>query len=175
VDALHVPLAAAALLLVPAGVTKVTRPIAAHRALLATGLASRVPLVRALGVVELLVAFGALLSGARVFPAALALVYGGFTAFVLLALWRHAPIASCGCFGSTDTPPTFVHVGVDAALATASALAAGRGLRAPIDVLRDGGGDAAVLVLGALAGAAALYAALTLGGSRAARSHPLRR
>jgi hypothetical protein len=50
-----------------------------------------------------------------------ALSYAGFTAFVLRALVGSSPLASCGCFGKIDTPPTPGHVVVTAVLALASA------------------------------------------------------
>jgi len=35
----------------------------------------------------------------------------------VLALRADAPISSCGCFGKIDTPPSLVHVVLDAAVA----------------------------------------------------------
>jgi hypothetical protein len=51
-----------------------------------------------------------------------------FTMFVVVALVRHVPIGSCGCFGKVDTPPSLVHVGVNlGAVVTALAVAFGPG------------------------------------------------
>jgi hypothetical protein len=172
VDALHVPLVAGAVLLVPAGVTKLTRPLTAHRALRLAGLPSHVAFVRVLGAFELIVAFGVVASAAWPWPAALGLLYAGFGAFVVLALYRHAPIASCGCFGAADPPPTAAHAGIDAALSAVGFIAAIDGVRAPLDVLRDGGADAAIIAMGGAIVAAAVYALFRFGGSRALRSHP---
>lgn len=38
--------------------------------------------------------------------AALCLMYASFSAFLLAALRRGGVVASCGCFGKADTPPT---------------------------------------------------------------------
>jgi hypothetical protein len=54
-----------------------------------------------------------------------ALSYAVFTVFVLRALRSGSPLASCGCFGKTDTPPTPGHVVVTAVLAVAALLVAG--------------------------------------------------
>ncbi|HEV8296069.1 MAG TPA: MauE/DoxX family redox-associated membrane protein [Acidimicrobiales bacterium] len=171
-DPLHVPLVAGAVLLVPAGVTKLVRPSGAYRAMRLAGVASHVGLVRILGAVELTVAFGVISSAAWAWSAALGALYAGFGAFVVLALWRHAPIASCGCFGAADPPPTAAHAGVDAALSAVGLLAAIDGVRAPLDVVRDGGTHAVIIAAGGAAVAAAVYALFRFGGSRAARSRP---
>jgi hypothetical protein len=55
---------------------------------------------------------------------AVALSYAGFTVFVARALRTDSPLASCGCFGKIDTPPTPGHVAVTAALAAATAVVA---------------------------------------------------
>ena len=55
-------------------------------------------------------------AGRRPVPALLvAASYAAFTAFVLLARSRGGVLASCGCFGRADTPPTTTHVVVTAA------------------------------------------------------------
>ncbi len=56
---------------------------------------------------------------------------------MLVALLRDAPIASCGCFGKEDTPPSWVHVGVNLVAVVAAAVVAidpGAGL---FDLLAD--------------------------------------
>lgn len=45
----------------------------------------------------------------------MAILYGGFGFFVAFALRRRIPISSCGCFGKVDTPPSLVHLFLNAA------------------------------------------------------------
>ena len=45
----------------------------------------------------------------------MAILYAGFGLFVALALYRRIPIASCGCFGKVDTPPSVLHLALNAA------------------------------------------------------------
>ena len=123
---LAAPYLAAALLLVVAGVAKALDPLPLARALRTAGVPVRgpvlTPLVRVGAIAEAVIGASAVLQPGR-FPAlAVALSYAGFTAFVLRALRSGSPLASCGCFGKTDTPPTRAHVLVTGAL-SATALA----------------------------------------------------
>jgi hypothetical protein len=173
VDPLHVPLAAGALLLLLSGVQKLLHPLLAHRALRLTGLPSHPRAVRALGAAELVVGTGTLLLASRWWPAALAALYAGFAAFVVLALWRNTPLSSCGCFGAAETPPTPLHAGINAAIAAVALLAATDPPDAPIEVVTDGGASAVGFAAGSLFVASVVYAALTQRfGSRATRSRP---
>ncbi len=47
------------------------------------------------------------------FAAAVAASYACFSAFVLYARARGGPLATCGCFGTPDTPPTVLHAGIN--------------------------------------------------------------
>lgn len=116
-DVLAGPYLAAAALLVVAGAAKVRDPLPLVRALRATGLRAPAPLVRAGAAVELLLGLAAVLTGSRIAAVGVALSYAAFTGFVLLALRRGGVLASCGCFGKADTPPTATHVAVTGALA----------------------------------------------------------
>jgi hypothetical protein len=157
-DVLDVALGAAALLLLASGPWKLARPDSARRALRLTGLPASDALVRGVGTVELVVGAGVVLDGDRsAWPAALGVVYAGFAAFVVLALWRRAPLSSCGCFGSAGVAPTPLHAGIDAGFAAIGFVTAVDGGPAPLDVVTDGGTDAIVLVAGALALAAAVH------------------
>jgi hypothetical protein len=173
VDPLHIPVAAGALLLLLSGVQKVLRPLLTHRVLRIAGLPSHPSAVRVLGVIELAVGMGTLLSGSWWWPAALGALYAAFAAFVVLALWRNAPLSSCGCFGAAETPPTPLHAGINAAIAAVALLAATDPPDAPLEVVTDGGASAVGFVGGSLFVASVVYAALTQRfGSRATRSHP---
>jgi hypothetical protein len=52
--------------------------------------------------------------------ALVALSYFAFFAVVAYARWRGGPLATCGCFGRPDTPPTALHLLIDLALAAAA-------------------------------------------------------
>jgi hypothetical protein len=56
-----------------------------------------------------------LLAGGALAGWAMAALYGGFGWFVAFALHRRIPISSCGCFGKVDTPPSVVHLFLNAA------------------------------------------------------------
>ncbi len=111
------PYLVATTLLVVAGVAKAGRPGDTARAL-------RLPpgLVRGAAGAEALLGAGALLWPHPPLAGAVALSYLGFAGFVALARRRGGALASCGCFGTVDTPPTRLHLLVDLALA-GSALA----------------------------------------------------
>lgn len=126
-DLVAAPYLAAALLLVIAGVTKARDPLTLTRALQAAGLRVRGPvlarLVRAGAVLEAGIGVAAVGWPDRALAYLVAASYAGFTLFVLRALRADSPLASCGCFGKADTPPTWTHVVVTAGL-TLAALAA---------------------------------------------------
>jgi hypothetical protein len=56
--------------------------------------------------------------------AAVAVSYLAFAAFVALAMVRGGVLATCGCFGRPDTPPTAIHVAVNLVLAASAAAVA---------------------------------------------------
>lgn len=119
------PLLVAALLLVPAGLAKVRRPAPTGLALARLGLPGSDPLVRALGVVELVAAAGAALIGG-VAAAGVAVLYVGFAAVSAAQVRRAAATgeaADCGCFGDDSAPVGWTHVVVNLLLA-AGAVAA---------------------------------------------------
>jgi len=109
------PFAVAAGLLVLGRESKARRPDSTVRALGAAG--ARVPaaLVRLFGAAEVAIGISAVLVGGRLPGALVAASYAGFTAFVAVALRRRTPLASCGCFGRPDTPPTATHLAIIAA------------------------------------------------------------
>ncbi len=122
---------AAAVLLVVAGVAKAVRPADTARALRAglrwwprrLGAAS----VRAAAIGEAAVGAAALAWPARLLAGAVALSFASFTVFVAVARARGGSLATCGCFGRPDTPPTADHLAVDAAAAAAAASVAAAG------------------------------------------------
>jgi hypothetical protein len=114
------PFAIAAVLLGLGGVLKAVRPVDTANALHAAGLPVTSPIVRAGGVVETAVGGFGVVTGGRVAATLVAVSYGAFAVFVVAALRRGTPLASCGCFGKADTPPTVLHVVVNASAAVAA-------------------------------------------------------
>lgn len=114
-------------LLVAAGTAKAIHPDDTARALAAAiplGLQSMRRLVRAGAVAEVALGVTALVLP-RPWPAGLvALSFAAFASFVAYARSAGGAIASCGCFGTPDTPATLVHVTVNAALAVAAVVVA---------------------------------------------------
>lgn len=131
------PFAIAAALLVLAGAPKVLRPRATVNALRAAGIPAPGVLVRAAAFAEVAIGVDALVRGSRPSAVLVACSYALFTGFVVIALHRSTPLASCGCFGRDDTPPSWLHVGIDlAAVVTAVVVALDPGAGVP-DVIRD--------------------------------------
>jgi hypothetical protein len=158
----EVLLAAAALLLFVAGVTKLRAPVPAMRAARAMALPATANTVRLLAAIEIVVGVSALVSASAVARVALGVLYAAFLVFVVAAIARNAPISSCGCFGSNDVPPSLAHVAVNACAAAVAFVAALDDIDAPLDAIAESAGDAVVIVVGAVA-LATLGAAL-LGG-----------
>jgi hypothetical protein len=127
-EAATAPYLAGALLLGVAGLAKVHAPLPLVRALRSAGLRVRAPLlarwVRLGAAVEAALGFAAVVHPGRLLALGVALSYAGFTAFVLRALRSGSPLATCGCFGKTDTPPTPTHAVVTSLLAAAALLVA---------------------------------------------------
>jgi hypothetical protein len=53
-----------------------------------------------------------------------ALSYLCFCGVVAFVRWRRGPLATCGCFGRPDTPPTVLHLLIDLVLAGVAATVA---------------------------------------------------
>lgn len=142
--------AASAGLLVLAGAQKLLDPQPLVRALRSMRLTVPAIGVRAAAAGELVLGLLALLTGSRLIGLLVAASYAGFTAVVLLALRRGGVLASCGCFGKRDVPPTRTHAVVTAGFALVAATVPGAV------------GTNVALALSALAVAATAYAALAV-------------
>ena len=121
------PFLAAAVLLVVAGGAKVVDPAPLVRALRSLGLPHLDlqrgrALVRVGAALEVAVGVAALVTGSRLAALAVAGSYAVFTAVVVRGLLRGGVLASCGCFGRADTPPTRTHAVVTAGLAVVALL-----------------------------------------------------
>jgi hypothetical protein len=111
---------AAAALLVLAGAQKVLDPKPLVRAARSVRLPVGPHLIRVVALAEAGVGVWALLDGSRAASLAVGASYLAFTVFVLLARSRGGVLASCGCFGKADTPPTTAHVVVTGLAALAA-------------------------------------------------------
>lgn len=131
-SALTGPVLVAAVLLAMAAPGKWRRPDDTVRGLRAVGLPAGRAAVRVLAVTELALAVCVVLAPRRPVLALLALAYLGFGGFVLLALRSGTALASCGCFGRPDTPPTRVHLGVVLSASAVAAAAAATGSASPL-------------------------------------------
>ena len=114
-------------LLVVSGGSKVHDPEPTRGALRAAGLPSSRSLVLGLAAGEIAVGAAALGLTSPFAPAAVGLFYLGFAGFVAYALARSLPLQSCGCFGKSDTPPGWLHVGVNLSAAAVALGLAARG------------------------------------------------
>jgi hypothetical protein len=161
-DALAGPYLASALLLVVAGAAKVRDPLPLVRALRSAWLPAPVAGVRLLAVAEVVLGLAAVLRGGRVTALLVALSYATFTGFVLVARHRGGVLASCGCFGRADTPPTTGHVVVTGALALLAVGVAAAPLGTLPEVLAAGPSAGLPLVLATVTVAVLVHGVLAL-------------
>jgi hypothetical protein len=163
-EALSGPYLAATALLVVAGGGKLVDPLPLVRALRSVGLSRRLTggVVRAAAAGELGLGLLAILTGSRLAALGVALSYAAFTVFVLVALRRGGVLASCGCFGKADTPPTRTHVTVTGAFCLVAAAFAVQPLGSLGDLLAAQPGGGVPLLLATAAVAVTSYLALAL-------------
>jgi methylamine utilization protein MauE len=128
-----VPFFVAAELLLWSGGAKLLRPESTVHALRAAHLPAGAPAVRLLGAAEILAGGICLVRPSAASALVLSGLYVGFAGFVLLALAAEQRPSSCGCFGTTDTPPSWLHVAADL-LAAVAGLAVLGTPRAVLDV-----------------------------------------
>ncbi len=164
VVALH---AAAALLLLVAGLAKVFGPGPTVDLLVSLGVPANRQAAITIGAVETAIGITALAVGGSFTATATGVMYVGFTAVVVRALAVGAE--SCGCFGRADTPPSWFHVVGNTAFAAVSLLAVAGDT--PLAVMDDqpAAGFGFVVVVGLIAGLA-LVAFTALPEALAARS-----
>lgn len=142
------------LLLIVTGLAKLVRPHDVERALSQLGLPRIGGIGYVIGGAEVLVGTAALF-----FPPVLAVqaaLYLGFAVWVLWALRSEVPIASCGCLGREDTPPTAAHVVLNVIAFLVSSLAV---FGAPLDL--SGGFGAVATGFAVLVGVYLSYVLLT--------------
>jgi len=129
------PFEVAAVLLAAGGILKAVRPADTARAIQALGLPVPGSLVRVAGGAEVAIAAAAFLTGHPVAVALVAASYVIFAGFVWSARRRRLPIASCGCFGRVDTPPSAIHLALNGVAALAAGMALAEGATGFADVL----------------------------------------
>jgi len=138
---------AAALLLVASGFAKIRGPLPTARALYAADLPAGFVVVRMLGVLEGVVgaaAFTSLAGGVdsdtAVIPlGALAALYMGFAAFLAFVMLSGRSSGSCGCAGSTDLPPSWLHVCANALVVATTGIVYLEYAEREVPALIDGG------------------------------------
>ena len=94
------------------GVAKLVSPQPARRALHTLRVPAPIAAVRALGLAELALAVAAALVGGAILPPMVGAAYLAFAVFVV-AMLRGGGATSCGCFGSSSTPPSWLHVAIN--------------------------------------------------------------
>lgn len=127
--------AAAAGLLVPAGIAKLRTPAVARTAL-GWSLSVGDRAVRLLGAGEVVLAVAVLVVGGPILTGLLALAYAGFA---VVASRQRARGAGCGCFGATATPTGWTHVALDVTAAVVAVAAVIVVTPAPLALLAASG------------------------------------
>jgi len=163
VPAVTGPALVAAALLALAGAQKVLDPSMTVGALQALKVPASPALVRAGAAGELVLGVTAATIGGWAVWGLVAVSYLAFAVFVGAALRSGTMIGSCGCFGREDTPPHWIHLLLDGALAATALWAAVDARPAPVEAIAEqGGGHAALVGLFAIGATVLLYAAFIL-------------
>lgn len=149
-------------LLCVAGVAKLVDPTMTVGALDRMGVHVSPSVVRFGGGVEGLLGAAAAVTGFGVLAVLVAVSYGVFAVYVVVAFVRGELLGSCGCFGRADTPPSIVHLLVDV-VAIVGAVGVARGEGGGLGAELDGRALAGVPFLALVgAGVVAAYLAMTV-------------
>ncbi|HEY5889773.1 MAG TPA: MauE/DoxX family redox-associated membrane protein [Acidimicrobiia bacterium] len=111
-------------LLVATGMAKVVKPFDTARAIRAMGLQVNDNAARLLGLAEISIGVSVLVTRSAPAYIAQGVMYLSFLVWIVAALRRSVPVASCGCLGTPDTPPYWGHIVVNV-VAVASSIGAG--------------------------------------------------
>ncbi|MFP3905796.1 MAG: MauE/DoxX family redox-associated membrane protein [Acidimicrobiales bacterium] len=155
----------AAVVLAVTGIRKVVDPAGIVAALDVAGLPSGEVVGRCLGLAEVGVGVWVLVGGGTVSATAMALLYGGFVAFIVANRVRGLDVP-CGCIGTSTAPPGLYHVAIDLVGVVAAAWA----VIAPVGPAADWADHGAAGLL-ALVGVVAAAATVAVGLEASARSH----
>ena len=107
--------AAAAILLVVAGASKITSPYMAQASLSTAGLPAPLIGVRVLALCEVAIGAAAVIEPSTATALAAAVAYGAFCLFTVRLLRMADEGVDCGCFGGAGTEVSRVHVMMNAA------------------------------------------------------------
>lgn len=116
------PLHLVAAVLAVSGAHKLVEPAGAAAAMRAAGVPAALARGRVVGGAELVIGAAVLAFGAPVAVVALGLLYAAFGGF-LLVLRRRDAEAPCGCFGTSDAPPGWIHLLLDLGAAAVALVA----------------------------------------------------
>jgi hypothetical protein len=144
-QALSGPFLIAALTLCVAGLAKLRSPEPAAAALRTARLPGHPLLIRAFAAGELALGVTAAAAPGAITGAALAALYAGFAALVLVL---HRRGAACGCFGEARAPASPGQSAISAALALVCALSAAAGVHGLEWILERSPALAAALLVG---------------------------
>lgn len=131
------PFFVASALLALAGGAKLARPTPTVGALRSVGLPANRTLAQALGLAEVVVGSIALIFGGPLVAGFVAGSYLAFAGFIVLALSKGGAVASCGCFGTADSPPTIVHLVLNTLAAFTAVGAALGGIGGITEIVTD--------------------------------------
>jgi uncharacterized membrane protein YphA (DoxX/SURF4 family) len=146
--------------LIISGITKVLSPSPTSAALSDVGLPSSTFYVRCLGFGEVVFGILGIIFGGRYFPLFIGCLFAFFSIFMVIAL-RNGHMASCGCFGSSDTPPSIIHLLANLGFMVISLIAVGTsGLR---DMLEKQPGYGVPFLISILLGALLIFLCLSFG------------
>ncbi len=109
------PFFAISLIIVLSGALKIVAPSVAEGALSNLGLPVTPGLVRLIGVAEMGLGVAAIIEAGWELAIAVAFAYFCFAAVAETLRRKNDQVASCGCFGSADTPPSLIHTGANIA------------------------------------------------------------
>jgi hypothetical protein len=112
-DALAAPFFAASAVLLWSGLAKLRDPSAAVAAIASAGRPLPPTAVRAVGVIELLIGATALVLPAWPAAVGVATLYALFAVFLVRLLTGPAAAETCGCAGSLEVPPSWLHVAMN--------------------------------------------------------------
>lgn len=114
-------------LLILTGGAKLRRPRETARALSATSVPFPLATTYTLAGAEVAIGTASIVTGSTSALVAQTVLYGVFLGWVVVALVRNIPIASCGCLGRDDTPPHAGHAILNVIGVTSSILGASMG------------------------------------------------
>jgi hypothetical protein len=146
--------------LVISGITKILSPVPTSAALSDVGLPSSIFYARCLGFLEVILGILGITFGGRYFPLFVGCLFAFFSIFMVIAL-RNGHMASCGCFGSSNTPPSIIHLLANLGFMVISLIAIGTsGLS---DTLEKQPASSVPFLISILLGALLIFLSLALG------------